>query len=160
MRKDKKTKKFLTMLLSVIIIFTMSSYGNIGVYAEEDSTLPEGTAVNDTSDEGIIGEAEVEGKTVEEAEEITNEQPNGETTDVRSVEEITPAPIDNSDNEVIIESEEILNDSDDEIPFDQWFEAVQREAANADYYIGEKYDNGKTDFGSEEKKRTDTGGPC
>ncbi len=136
MRKDKKAKKFLTMLLSVIIIFTMSSYGNLGVYAEEDATLPEETAVNDTSDEGIIDEAEVEGKTVEEAEEITNEQPNGETTDVQSVEEITSAPIDNSDNEVIIESEEILNDSDDEIPFDQWFEAVQREAANADYYIG------------------------
>ena len=66
MRKnEKKFKRIITMLLSVAIIFTMSSYGNIGVYAEEDAAVSEEIATpNDASEDDTYNDEIIESENI------------------------------------------------------------------------------------------------
>ena len=91
MRKTKNNpKRILTILLSVIIIFTMSSYGNIGTYAEEDVAAPDeiatpNDAIEDDTEEILLTNNQTFANWMEETEaEIANADhiigPNGDIT--------------------------------------------------------------------------------
>ncbi len=118
MRKnEKKLKRILTMLLSVAIIFTMSSYGNIGVYAEEG---------DEEVVEAIIGDAI--------AVEAYEAQPVEELGEAPAAEEPIETLGADTTNDEYIEDNSIVNDNDQ--TFATRMSAIESEIAGANHIIG------------------------